>query len=33
MMFIFGVMVGGTVGLITMAFCNAAKEADKNIEE
>lgn len=27
--FIFGSMFGGTVGIITMCLCTAAKEADR----
>lgn len=31
--FILGTFFGGTVGAVTMAFCVAAKKADKKMEE
>lgn len=30
--FILGCMVGGTVGVVSMCFCNAASAADKHLE-
>ena len=31
--FILGSLFGGTVGAFTMALCNAAKKADKDMEK